>query len=161
MGLDIGLFLLMLTALTTADGTLAAACLLAVGVAVPISVGTLSVAMVGTGIVLGLGTKWGLARYWWVATKLAIGLLLLALVYVALIPGVGEVSALTTLKPTGDAVRAVVGPAATSLIYPPIVSFTLLGFSAFLSVFKPWGKIRSRGSRAAARPAPHQLADPH
>jgi hypothetical protein len=29
---------------------------------------------------LGLGTKWGFVRYWWVATKLALNVLLVAFV---------------------------------------------------------------------------------
>jgi hypothetical protein len=36
-----------------------------------------------SGVVLGLGTKWGLIRYWWVAVKLALNVLLVALVPVA------------------------------------------------------------------------------
>ncbi|WP_163510727.1 hypothetical protein [Fodinicola acaciae] len=141
MGMDLAFFALVLTGLTTSSGTLAASCFLALTVAVPLGVGALSLLMVGTGVLLGLGTKWGLVRYWWVASKLAIGLLLVTLVYVALIPGVGELAA-TPVAATGDAVRAVIGSSAQSLLYPPIVSFSLLGFSAVLSVFKPWGRLR-------------------
>ena len=43
-----------------------------------------------SGVVLGLGTKWGLVRYWWVAVKLALNVLLVALVPVALRPEVIE-----------------------------------------------------------------------
>jgi hypothetical protein len=43
-----------------------------------------------SGIVLGLGTKWGLVRYWWVAIKLALNIILVALVPVALRPEVIE-----------------------------------------------------------------------
>jgi hypothetical protein len=33
-----------------------------------------------SGVVLGLGTKWGLIRYWWVAAKLVLNVVLVALV---------------------------------------------------------------------------------
>src|SRR5215207_828697 len=35
-----------------------------------------------TGVVLGLGTKWGLLRYWWVAVKLGLNLVLCTLILV-------------------------------------------------------------------------------
>lgn len=41
---------------------------------------------------LGLGTKWGLVRYWWVAIKLALNAALVALVAFALRPGVTELA---------------------------------------------------------------------
>jgi low temperature requirement protein LtrA len=41
-----------------------------------------------SGVVLGLGSKWGVVRYWWVAVKLALNLVLTALVPVALRPEV-------------------------------------------------------------------------
>ena len=34
-----------------------------------------------TGLVLGLGTKWGLLRYWWVAVKLGLNLVLCILIH--------------------------------------------------------------------------------
>jgi hypothetical protein len=33
-------------------------------------------ACLATGLVLGAGTKWGLVRYWWVAVKLVLNLVL-------------------------------------------------------------------------------------
>src|SRR4028119_232268 len=49
-------------------------------------------------VVLGLGTKWGLIRYWWVAAKLVLNVVLVALVAVALRP-----AALGTGGPGGGA----------------------------------------------------------
>src|SRR5262245_32907469 len=40
-----------------------------------------------TGVILGLATKWGLLRYWWVAVKLGLNLILCTLIIVALEPG--------------------------------------------------------------------------
>jgi hypothetical protein len=101
-----------------------------------------------SGVVLGLGTKWGLIRYWWVAVKLALNVLLVALVPVALRPEVIEKAEQGRRFVAGEAASLAVG----DLIFPPIVSPTLLLVAFVLAVFKPWGLIRKprvpkRGTR--------------
>lgn len=144
MGVDVALFSLLVAANTTDDPMVVMSSYVAIAAGLPISVGIMSVLMVGSGIILGMGTKWGLIQYWWVASKLAIGLLMVVLVFVALIPGLTELGDAVSPAATADAVRAQLGPAATQMWYPPIVSFSLLAFSLVLSVFKPWGRIRKR-----------------
>jgi hypothetical protein len=39
-----------------------------------------------SGVLLGLGTKYGLVRYWWVLVKLVINVVLVALVLILLWP---------------------------------------------------------------------------
>ena len=51
---------------------------------------TLGLLSLATGVILGLGTRFGLVRYWWVATKLVISLVLTTLVLVALRPTLGD-----------------------------------------------------------------------
>lgn len=139
MGLDVGLYLLLMTGLTTDDGALAAACYRAVAVIVPVAVPVLSLSMLATGLLLGWGTTWGLLRYWWVFVKLVMGIVLTVLVFIALVPGVND---LVEPDPTvgAGAVRDTIGEATTGLLFPPIVSFTMLGIAAVLSIFKPWGR---------------------
>lgn len=139
MGLDVGLFLLLLTGLRTDDGQLAAACYRAVAVIVPVAVPVLGLGMLLTGLLLGWGTTWGLLRYWWVFAKLVMGIVLTVLVFIALVPGVND---LATPDPalSAEAVRDTIGEATTGLLFPPIVSFLMLGIAAILSVFKPWGR---------------------
>jgi hypothetical protein len=139
MGADVVLFILLYTGLTTNDGQLAASCYIAVTVFVPIAVPVLSLGMLGTGLLLGWGTKWGLVRYWWVFVKLAMALILTVLVFIALVPGIND---LPEADPTlgAGAVRDTIGEATTGLLFPPIVSFTMLGIAAVLSVFKPWSR---------------------
>jgi hypothetical protein len=101
-----------------------------------------------SGVVLGLGTKWGLIRYWWVAVKLALNVLLVALVPVALRPEVIEKAEQGRRFVAGEAASLAVG----DLLFPPIVSPTLLLVAFVLAVFKPWGLIRKprapkRGTR--------------
>ena len=56
------------------------------------------------GVLLGLGSRYGLVRYWWVATKLA--LLLSTLVLFLLRSGVHETAAIGREPAAGDALKA-------------------------------------------------------
>ena len=97
-----------------------------------------------SGVVLGLGTAYGLVRYWWVAIKLALNIVLVALVPVALRPEVIEKAEQGNRFVAGEAASLAVG----DLIFPPIVSPTLLLVAMVLAVFKPWGRFRKgRASR--------------
>jgi len=139
MGTDIALFLLLLTGLTTDDGQIAASCYIAVAVFVPVAIPVLSLGMLATGLLLGRGTKWGLLRYWWVVVKLAMGVILTVLVFIALIPGINDMPRPDAMT-SADAVRASLGSAPTQLMFPPVVSFAMLGVASVLSVFKPWSR---------------------
>jgi hypothetical protein len=91
-----------------------------------------------SGVVLGLGTKYGLLRYWWVLVKLVMNVVLTAAVYVSLRPGLAEASAYG--EALVDGVSGV--PAPSQLAFPPIVSTTCLLVATVLSVVKPWGRMR-------------------
>jgi hypothetical protein len=93
-----------------------------------------------SGVVLGLGTKYGLVRYWWVAIKLVLNIVLTALVLVALRPEVSKAAEQGRQFAAGEPASLVVG----NLIFPPIVSPTALLIAVVLAVFKPWGLIRKR-----------------
>lgn len=109
---------------------------------------TAGLVCLGTGLILGLGSKWGLLRYWWVAVKLALNLVLCTLILVALNPGMPEVRA------HGEALSAgLTSPLDTAnLVFPPIVSLTALSLATVLSVYKPWGRMRRLSPAAAAAP---------
>jgi hypothetical protein len=91
-----------------------------------------------SGLVLGMGTRWGLVRYWWVAAKLVLNLVLCSLIVVVLQPGMGEVRAygrdLSAGVPTHGSV--------STLFFPPAVSLTVLSLATVLAVWKPWGRTR-------------------
>jgi hypothetical protein len=93
-----------------------------------------------SGVVLGLGTKWGLVRYWWVAIKLALNVVLVVLVAFALRPGVVEMAEQGWRFMSGEPASLVVG----ELVFPPIVSTNALLVATVLAVFKPWNRIRKR-----------------
>lgn len=88
-----------------------------------------------TGLVLALGTSWGLARHWWLIAKSAIAAVLAITGMALMLPrlshvlaGEGEPIQLRTL-----AVRS--------------VALVLLLLATGLSVVKPWGKTRLAWSR--------------
>ena len=96
-----------------------------------------------TGLLLGMATKWGLLRYWWVAVKLTLNLVLCTLILVALNPGMDEV------RGYGEALSAGGSPddaVVSQLFYPPAVSLTALSLATVLAVMKPWGRTRKRRS---------------
>ena len=70
-----------------------------------------------TGVVLGIGTKWGLFRYYWVLAKLVIALVV-----------------------TG--IAAVTDPAASGLFGVFVSATALFVLALALSILKPWGRIR-------------------
>jgi hypothetical protein len=139
-GIDVAMAVVIGTVLVTDDPLTAAACLRTLELITVWPLLSAGVVCLLSGIVLGLGSKWGLVRYWWVAGKLGLNLVLTALVPIALLP---EVTRL------GDQARQALGgvPVAydlSNLIYPPTVSPTLLLVAFTLSVVKPWGRIRRR-----------------
>jgi hypothetical protein len=92
----------------------------------PLSIGALL-----TGVVSGLGSKWGLVRYWWVAAKLAITTVMVGLVLFVLAPGLRTAAELGSALSARDQVNLVVAPS---------VACTLLLLTTTLSVSKPWGR---------------------
>jgi hypothetical protein len=152
LGLDLVLGILVLTAFTgDPAGAGAAAASLATVATWPILIAGL--VTLASGVLLGLGTRYGLVRYWWVLVKLAINVVLLTLVLLLLWPGVAAVS---------DVGRAAIGDGTAptmpaTIVFPPIVSSTVVIVAMTLSVFKPWGRVRRMprdGSAAASATQP-------
>jgi hypothetical protein len=139
IGIDVILATLIFTALLTDRTSLASVCYQALPLLFWPMLATALVCLV-SGVVLGLGTKWGLVRHWWVVTKLALNLVLVTLVMFLLRPGLEEAAEYGRQLADGGAGSVAV----SDLVFPPIVSPTALLIAMFLSVFKPWGRIRRR-----------------
>lgn len=159
MGVDIALLALLITARTTTNPALVVSGFNAIGIIVPVAVPPLSLLILLTGILQGLGTPWGLVRYWWVLVKLILSLMMTVLVFVSLLPGIREMIVLADTTVSADALRASLGSLPNTLMFPPIVSFLMLGTAAILSIFKPWGRtpwsreIRASSGRESVTPA--------
>lgn len=98
--------------------------LLADFVVLPLGLGALV-----TGVVLSLGTKWGLVKHRWVLVKFVLTVVAVVATTFSLRSGVR------------DAADGVVGAGADVLV-ACCVSLTLYLVNTALSVFKPWGRTR-------------------
>jgi uncharacterized membrane protein len=140
LGIDVVMAVLVFTALFTNDDQTKALSFQALEL---VAVGPLlatGLICLLTGVLLGLSSKYGLLRYWWVAVKLALNLVLTGLVLVSLAPQVADAAARARQFDAGVPAPLGVG----DLIFPPIVSPTALLVAMVLAVFKPWGRIRSK-----------------
>ncbi|MFA1547691.1 hypothetical protein [Actinomadura chokoriensis] len=100
-----------------------------------------------TGLVVSLGTPWGLVKHWWVLLKLVISLVIpvIAIIQSTWI----EELRLRTADPAGDP-----GGTGLTLILCMLLYASLLWTAVILSVFKPAGKTRwAKRPRDASRPA--------
>jgi hypothetical protein len=137
LGIDVVMGVLVFTALLTADDRIKALSFQALELFAPRTLFATGVVCLITGVVLGLGSRYGLVRYWWVAAKLALNLALTALVPFALSPEVSEAAEQARRFAAGAPATLAVG----DLIFPPIVSPAALLVAMVLAVFKPWGRI--------------------
>ena len=147
LGLDLALGILVVTVLTAdATGAAAAAASLASLATWPLVI--VGLVTLASGVLLGLGTRYGLVRYRWVLVKLVVNAVLVTLVVLVLSPG------LTTLADRGrEALADGVAPTVTAtLVLPPVVSSTALLVAMTLSVFKPWGRTRATSSTRSRAP---------
>ncbi|MET7763531.1 DUF2269 domain-containing protein [Streptomyces sp. NPDC005336] len=101
-----------------------------------------SLLALGSGVVLSLGTPWGLARYRWVWAKFWLTLGTTAATAFALRARINAAMADVT---AGRAVGAT-----TDLILAPSVSLSVYVFLTAISVVKPWG-LTARGRRLRGR----------
>jgi hypothetical protein len=139
LGIDVVLGILVFTAIFSGDAVGAASAVAAVGRFATWPLAVVGLLCLATGVLLGLGSKYGLVRYWWVAVKLVLNVVLVTLVLFLLMPSLGPLA--------GDARDSLTTGAAlpdlTDLAFPPVVSTTAVLVAMTLSVFKPWGRVRS------------------
>ncbi|WP_436985163.1 DUF2269 domain-containing protein [Streptomyces sp. enrichment culture] len=147
LGLTLGLLALGTTAATTGSAVSVEASvrtmkLFADWLLLPVAFLTLF-----SGLVLSLGTAWGLALHRWVVTKFWLTLATTAATAFALRPGVD--TAVTAVAAGGPL------PDAGDVLFGPLVSLSAYVFMTVISVLKPWGPTRrGRRLRALARKSP-------
>lgn len=135
IGIDVVLAVLVFTGMATSNPPVAALSYQALELFAVWPLIITGVVCLISGIVLGLGTKYGLVRYWWVLVKLIMNVVLVVLVAFALRSGVTEAA---------EYGRTLTGPEPSGLVFPPIVSTTAVVFATVISVFKPWGRVRTQ-----------------
>lgn len=143
LGLTVGLLALGIRAYTSGAPDIVNFAYRAMGVfgeylLIPVALLTLV-----SGVVLSLGTPWGLVRYKWVAWKFVLTLITVGLVTFSLTPGLSDAADMAvagTAVPNSD------------LIIAPIVASTTYTFMLALSLLKPWG-LTPHGRRVKAAQA--------
>lgn len=140
LGLDIAMAVAIFTAVGTDDPSTKALAYQALGQFIYWPLLASSTLCLASGVLMGLGTSYGLVRYWWVTIKLVLNIVLTLLVVFALRPGVMELADQGREVAAGGSVTF----AEDSILFPPIVSLIALTVAFVLSTFKPFGRIRGR-----------------
>lgn len=136
--------MLALVATAAADPGVRTEALGAAGLLSGMLVLPLSLTAAATGLLLALGTPWGLFRHTWVAAKLVLTLLLVAGSNLSIGPMVRELAA-------DPAAAGGAGP--VQALGALSVSFAVLLATVVLSTVKPFGRLRLPGRGRAAPPS--------
>ncbi|HZO26692.1 MAG TPA: DUF2269 domain-containing protein [Chloroflexota bacterium] len=139
LGLSTALFVLATAGALTSDPATAQAAYRSMaiftrGVVQPVAVATLV-----TGVVLSLGTKWGLFQHTWIVVKLVLTLATILNGMLNLGPSVQRAIALTTNASAATAPD--LGTTALVAMAVPGVNVLMLGAATAISVYKPWGRL--------------------
>lgn len=153
LGADVVMGVLAITGLTSDDIALTLSIHRAAGVFVPLVLLPLSLLALASGLLLSLGTTWGLVRHWWVLGKLAITVVLSVLVLILLRPPVAELAAdAAAQQRAGFLAGGLISTEPTDLLIPAIVSAVALSTAVILAVAKPWGRTGWSDSPGIATP---------
>ncbi|MFI8824192.1 DUF2269 domain-containing protein [Streptomyces sp. NPDC053431] len=153
LGLSLGLLTLGITAYTTQEVSLTQAAYRAMQVFADRLLAPVALVTFGSGLVLSLGTPWGLARHRWVWIKFWITLVTAIATIFALRPEITQAAA--------------AGVPDSSLVAAPVVSTTAYLFMTAISVLKPWGLTKrgrhlresTRSRRSGARATSRKTVD--
>ncbi|MFD6338335.1 DUF2269 domain-containing protein [Streptomyces sp. NPDC060131] len=132
LGLTLGLLTLGVTAFITDDAATTQAAYRAMKIFADWLIIPIALLALLSGVLLSLGTPWGLARHRWVWTKFWLTLITLAATVFALRPGITDAAA--------------AGLPDSSLVAAPTVASCAYLFMTAISILKPWG-LTQRGRR--------------
>ncbi|MFI6357520.1 DUF2269 domain-containing protein [Streptomyces sp. NPDC050743] len=128
------------TALATDDADTLRTAYRAMGMLGDALIVPLSLLTLLSGVVLSLGTSWGLFRYYWVATKFWLTLAATAASIFALSARLHEAVHAVQRHPTGPIAAMHLGFVRYQTVIVPAVALLLYLAIVVLSVFKPWGR---------------------
>jgi hypothetical protein len=142
LGLSAAMLVLAAAGAITGDPETAQAAYRSMGIFTGGIVPPTAMAALITGVILSLGTKWGLFTHVWIVTKLV-------LTVAAILCGIFVISPAVQQAIAGSPPRVLVAAAALNVV--------MLGAATVISVFKPWGRLR-RGQYSARSPQTSRLA---
>ena len=109
----------------------------------------MSLAASATGLILAVGTPWGLIRYNWVVAKLLLTVVAVVGLLLHQYTAVSAAAALASGSPADSLPFARLHQLGTQLLADSSLAVVLLVAATALSVFKPWG-LTAHGQRVAA-----------
>ena len=136
LGAVAGSLTLAIAALVTDDEQTMRGMYLALDVTGWFALVPLSLASLVTGLVQGLGTKWGVLRYWWVVVKLVITVI--AVVVLVMYTQTLGVLADAAREPSATSGAAETVPSPSPVLHAAVALLLLL-VTTTLAVFKPPG----------------------
>lgn len=144
LGINFADFALAVTALSTTDPALQHAmfqALVVVGTTLLIPISLLALT---TGLVLALGTQWGLLRYKWVIVKLVLTSIAVLLIPFSLLPELNSLNDLATVLPADQLVDT--SEHTWGILSAAVVSTSMYITNVIMSIVKPGGRTK-RGNR--------------
>ncbi|HEX3784142.1 MAG TPA: hypothetical protein VHX38_31175 [Pseudonocardiaceae bacterium] len=148
LGMDASLLVLGIVGLTTSDPVTVRASFVSAGALSTYLLPILSLLALVTGIVLALGSGWGLFRHWWVLISLVLTTVVTVAVLLALAPMLRE-SATQAASLSNATLIATMADARVRLVVAPAAALIVLVFLTGMNVHKPWGRV---GGGASNRP---------
>jgi len=122
--------------------------LIGIAVIVPMSLASFL-----TGLLQGLGTRWGLFKYRWVTTKLVLTVLATALLMLHQFTVVAAAAKRALALPVGALTDTGFAALQTQLVIDAILAIVVLLVTTTLSIYKPWG-LSAYGRRRQEGAAP-------
>ena len=145
LGLSTALFVLATVGAFTSDLATAQAAYRSMAIFTRGVVQPVAILTIVTGVILSLGTKWGLFQHTWIVVKLVLTVATILNGMLNLGPTVQQAIALTANASAGAPPD--LGSTALVAMAVPGVNVLMLGAATVISVYKPWGQMR-RGRRA-------------
>jgi hypothetical protein len=99
----------------------------------------MSLAALVTGLIQGLGTRWGLLKYSWVTTKLVLTILATVLLMLHQFTVVAAAAKRMAVLAVGTLPDAGFGALRTQLVVDAGLAILVLLVTTTLSIYKPWG----------------------
>lgn len=144
IGADISVITLSITGLTSGVPELIRASYLAMELLADSILLPLALATLLTGILLGIGTRWVLTRYYWVLTKLVLTITVVTALVFVLRPRVNQAAAEVLQIPPAELATTGIGQVGAAVTGGIAAALLVLLINATLAVNKPWGQIRFR-----------------
>jgi hypothetical protein len=137
LGLYLALLTLAIVGLETRDAERIRVAYLALGVFSDTFIVPINIAVLTTGLVLGIGTHWGLFRYYWVFAKLVLSLLLGTASIFGLRARIAEAIGRTVATSNP-------GSVGNFLVLVLTIAIAMYVINTTLAIYKPWGMIAAR-----------------